>query len=221
MIYITGDIHADFTRFESRAIKRLKKDDHLIICGDFGFIWKGSQEEQKILKKIGNFKFKTLFVDGTHENFDLLNRHKIEPFCGGEARNICGNLYQLLRGQVYNIEDKRLFTFGGGESPDKELKMNMNNWWAEELPNISEMESAVRNLNKVNRKVDYIVTHEPPGKVKYLIESKDTSINALNKFFDDVTREVHFEHWFFGSMHVNKEFTNKYIAVFDDIVRLY
>lgn len=220
MIYITGDTHADFKRFENKILKKLKKDDYLIICGDFGFIWENTKQENNILNRIGKFKFNTLFVDGTHENFDILKSYEKVDFNGAKARHICGNLYQLLRGQVYNIDGKKIFTFGGGESPDKEIRIYMNNWWVDELPKINEMKTAVENLNRVERKVDYIVTHEPPGTIKYLIDGSDKGINTLNRFFDDVTKEVKFENWFFGSTHINKEFTSKYISIFDDIIKI-
>lgn len=55
MIYITGDIHGDFSRFKSPLLRKLKKNDALIVCGDFGFIWEGTQAERKILKKSGSF----------------------------------------------------------------------------------------------------------------------------------------------------------------------
>ena len=39
MIYITGDCHADFTRFNTENFPEqaeMTKDDYVIICGDFG-----------------------------------------------------------------------------------------------------------------------------------------------------------------------------------------
>ena len=42
MIYITGDTHADFSRFSTKNFpeqKEMTKDDYVIICGDFGGIW--------------------------------------------------------------------------------------------------------------------------------------------------------------------------------------
>lgn len=39
MIYVTGDIHGDFSRFEEKELKKLKEGDVLLICGDFGFLW--------------------------------------------------------------------------------------------------------------------------------------------------------------------------------------
>ena len=46
MVYITGDLHGDFSRFSSPAMRRLRKGDTLIVCGDFGFIWNGDKKEE-------------------------------------------------------------------------------------------------------------------------------------------------------------------------------
>ena len=72
MLYVTGDTHGDYERFTSSALKKLKKGDTLFICGDFGFIWNGSKNEEKLLKKIGKLKYNVCFIDGTHENFSRL-----------------------------------------------------------------------------------------------------------------------------------------------------
>lgn len=81
MIYITGDLHGDISRFSAPAMRRLRKGDTLIVCGDFGFVWDGSAKEQKLLKKIGAKPYTVLFLDGCHENFQLLqeiSRHRME-----------------------------------------------------------------------------------------------------------------------------------------------
>ena len=39
MIYITGDTHSDFSRFEDDKFSiqtEMTEDDYVIICGDFG-----------------------------------------------------------------------------------------------------------------------------------------------------------------------------------------
>ena len=72
LIYVTGDLHGDMERFKSKKLKKLKKGDTLIVCGDFGFVWDGGKKEQKLLKWIGKRRYQILFVDGTHENFDRL-----------------------------------------------------------------------------------------------------------------------------------------------------
>ncbi|MDQ5983412.1 MAG: hypothetical protein RUMPE_00423 [Eubacteriales bacterium SKADARSKE-1] len=220
MIYVTGDMHGNPIRFKVKQLKKLKKDDNLIICGDFGFIWEETSYEKRLLKKIGKLKFNTLFVDGTHENFDLLNKYETVDFKEGRAKNISGNLYQLLRGEIYKIDGKTIFTFGGGESPDKEIRAQSNKWWETELPCIAEMKKGVNNLCKYNRQVDYIISHEPPGKIKSLIYGNDFNVNILNRFLDDVAKEVSFKAWYFGSTHINKKLTQKYNAIFDEIISL-
>ena len=45
MVYVTGDTHGDIKRFSDPRLRSLKKGDTLIICGDFGFIWDGSNME--------------------------------------------------------------------------------------------------------------------------------------------------------------------------------
>lgn len=217
MIYVTGDLHADISRFENI---KLKKDDTLIVCGDFGFIWDGSNSENKLLKKIGSLPFKTLFVDGTHENFDLLNSFSIEDFAGSKARHICGNIYHLLRGNIYTLEGKTFFAFGGGESLDKDMRLSCGKYWDAELPSINEMKFAVENLNKVDRKVDYIITHEPPAKVKGLFNDRIDNINTLNRYFDEVSEYVECKRWFFGSVHKDRKIPPKYIALFTSIMEI-
>ena len=83
MLYVTGDTHGDYERFTSSALKKLKKGDTLFICGDFGFIWDGSKNEEKMLKKIGKLKYNVCFIDGTHENFERLRSYEVSEFKGG------------------------------------------------------------------------------------------------------------------------------------------
>lgn len=218
MIYVTGDTHGDFRKFDDRNIKRLKKNDILIICGDFGFIWDGSVAENRILKAIGDKRFTTLFVDGTHENFDLLNEYEEVEWHGGKAHHIIGNLYHLMRGQIFDIYGKKFFTFGGGESKDKDMKIAVNRWWKEEMPTLKEMKESVKLLNNFNRQVDYVITHEPPSNINKLLNLEEDNVNILGKFFNDLAVEVKYEKWFFGSCHIDRNFSSRYHAVFNSIV---
>lgn len=49
-IFLTGDTHGDFSRLRPEVFReqeRLTKADYVIICGDFGGIWDGSDTEQR------------------------------------------------------------------------------------------------------------------------------------------------------------------------------
>lgn len=219
MIYLTADTHGELDRFDSAQVRRLKAGDTLIVCGDFGFIWDGGPAEDKILKKLGKKKYQILFVDGTHENFDLLEQYPVSQWNGGKARQISGNLYYLLRGQIYEIEGKKIFTFGGGESSEKQYRMAAGKWWAREMPTLGEMREGADNLKAAGRQVDYIVTHSPPPKVcSDLVEPHNEWKNQLEAFFEQITKQIHYEKWFFGSLHIDRKVTFKDYALFQQIL---
>ena len=139
MLYVTGDTHGDYERFTSSALKKLKKGDTLFICGDFGFIWDGSKNEEKLLKKIGKLKYNVCFIDGTHENFERLRSYEVSEFKGGKVHHITGNLYHLMRGQVYDFDGVSVFAMGGGESPDIDIRSDLNSWAGDEIPTEAEL----------------------------------------------------------------------------------
>ena len=116
MIYITGDMHAEFDRIMYLA-EKMNKDDILIVAGDFG-IWNNSPREQYYFKNISKLDITVLFVDGNHENFDMLNSFEIKEWNGGKIHEIKPNIIHLMRGQIYNINNCSILTFGGAKSHD-------------------------------------------------------------------------------------------------------
>ena len=47
MIYITGDTHGELERFKGKELRRLGKNDILLVLGDFGFLWGRQQRGEK------------------------------------------------------------------------------------------------------------------------------------------------------------------------------
>lgn len=221
MIYVTGDTHGIASRFDDPRLKKLGRGDTLIVCGDFGFIWNGSKEEMSVLKKLSKKKYNICFVDGTHENFEMLSKLKIKKWNGGKVHHIAANIFHLMRGQVFNIEGTKIFTMGGGESPDIDIRFEMNTWSDMEIPTREELMEGVDNLQKYGGKVDLIVTHEPPAKIKdflMLHTGSDASITAINTYLEDVSRICEFSHWYFGSLHLDKYISTSHISVFNNII---
>ena len=221
MIYVTGDIHGVASRFDDPRLKKLSHGDTLIICGDFGFLWNGSKEEMNVLKKLSKKKYNICFVDGTHENFDMLSKIKITKWNGGKVHQIAANIFHLMRGQIYTIEGTKVFTMGGGESPDIDIRFEMGTWSDMEIPSRQELVEGVDNLQKYGGKVDLIITHEPPAKIKdflLLQTGTDASITAINTYLEDVSRICEFKHWYFGSLHLDKFISNTHICVFNNII---
>ena len=112
MIYITGDCHQDFERFNIDVFpeqKEMTKDDCVIICGDFGGVWNRNEEssrEAKLMDWLENRPFTTLFVDGNHENFDRLYAYPVEKWHGGKVHKIRPSVIHLMRGQIFELEEK-------------------------------------------------------------------------------------------------------------------
>lgn len=220
MVYITGDMHGEEKRFSSRRLKRLSADDVLIVCGDFGFIWNGSEQEKKFLDEIGEKPYKTMFVDGTHENFELLEKYPVVELFGGKVRHISGNLYHMLRGEIFTIDNETYFAFGGGDSPDREIRISAGTWYKQEMPSVDEMTYGVENLNTYDYKIDYVITHEPSGNARGLIDSR-SEISAIGSFFDELAKNVRYKCWYFGSVHFDRRVSAKNQAVFTEILPIH
>lgn len=221
MIYVTGDLHGQLSRFDDPALRRLKEKDTLLVCGDFGFLWDGSAAEMNTLRKLSKKKFNICFVDGTHENFDMLSKLKIKKWNGGKVHQIAPNIFHLLRGQVFTLEGQTVFTFGGGESPDIEIRFEMNTWSDKEIPTREELLEGVENLQKLGGKVDIIITHEPPARIKdflLLNTGLDAPITAINTYLEDVGKTCKFSHWYFGSMHMDKFISATHACVFRNVL---
>jgi len=248
MIYITGDIHGDPTRFSKNAFpeqENMTKNDYVIILGDFGLIWddKENKNEKYWLKWLDEKPFTTLFIDGNHENFNKLYSYPVEDWKGGKIHKISDSVYHLMRGQIFNIDNTTFFTFGGARSHDiqagildrndpdfklkkKELDKDPWNsyrilnetWWELELPTNEEIELGRKTLSKVNH-VNYILTHCPPNSVFKKLDFTEKE-NALTIFLDEVERDIDYDVWFFGHLHDNRKINNKMIMLYEQIVKL-
>ena len=96
------------------------KRDVVLVLGDFGFVWDGSKAEQKKLDWLRKRPYTLLFLDGSHENYDLLAQYPTVELFGGKVQALGGNVYHVCRGSVLELEGKKYLCFGGAESPDKD-----------------------------------------------------------------------------------------------------
>ena len=92
-----------------------------------------------------------------------------------------------MRGQVYEIDDKKWFTFGGAKSQDQAIRIEGKDWWPGEMASEREYEEAVRNLAANGWKVDYVVTHCAPTRT-----IKDLGFNFLFRGMKKLIRGTKF-----------------------------
>ena len=223
MLYVTSDFHGDFTRFQNPQLKKLKRNDHLIICGDFGFIWDNSKQETQLLNKLSKLKYTILFIDGVHENFKLIEQYPLQDWNGGIVRVIRPNILYLPRGQVYTIDGKTVFALGGGDDVFLDMSENESDE-IESMPTLDELEKAYERLKAIDFKVDYIITHDCSSKIKNFLDlnAHDGSvhINYLNTFLEALYEKADFKHWYFGAYHLDKLIPPKCTAVYKEILPL-
>ena len=222
-IYVTGDTHQsiDIKKLNMKNFpiqKELTREDYLIICGDFGMVWNNSKEELYWRNWLNTRNYTTLWVDGNHENFDLLEDLPTEEWNGGKVQFIEKNIIRLMRGQVFDINGYKFFTMGGGTSIDKADRKPHKTWWEQEIPTAEELQEGEDNLEAHDWNVDYVITHTTSNinmrKMGYI---KENSI--LNNFFDFLEYKLEYKEWFFGHFHTN-EIIGKHRCLYNDIVRI-
>ncbi len=246
MIFATGDTHGNFQRFSTKVFpeqKEMTRDDFVIICGDFGGVWDGSPREVYWLDWLEDKPFTTLFVDGNHENFTALNTLEVEEWNGGKIHRVRPHILHLMRGQVFDIGGFRFFAMGGAASHDiqdgildpaapgfeKEywLKRRLRqffrvrgvSWWEEEMPNQEEYAEADRNLERAGWKVDYIITHCCPTSVQQKL-NLSFSPDALTDYHQKLKCLCDFHYWLFGHYHDNRKIDDRFILLWEQIVRV-
>ena len=227
--------------------KEMTKDDFVIICGDFGGVWsegEESKEETMLLDWLDCKSFTTLFVDGNHENFDRLYAYPVEEWKGGKVHKIRPSVIHLMRGQVFEIDGKSIFTFGGASSHDidggilepddpdykkkkKELdrgylpyRINHISWWKQELPSEEEMEEGRKNLAAYGNKVDFIITHCCSSSTQILLGGNKFTPDILTAYFEEIRQTTSFKKWFFGHYHDNRNVYSDEILIYEQIIRI-
>jgi hypothetical protein len=165
MIYITGDTHGDidFKKLKVYFAHRYSSPkDVLIILGDAGIIWSKSEEYTSEYSLLGPT---VLFIDGNHENFDLLNKFPVVEIYSGKAHHIDENIYHLCRGEIFKINGLSFLAMGGARSTDRQYRKEGESWWKDEAITEEDMANAQKNLERYGYSVDYVLTHCAPSKI--------------------------------------------------------
>lgn len=225
MIRITGDPHGDISRFYelyyNHGEGHWTKDDILIFCGDWGFLFLNNKTENSFLDDLSSRPYTICFVDGNHENFDAINTYPIIEWNGGKAHQIRKNIFHLMRGQVFEIDGKTFFTMGGAYSIDKGSRTPGYSWWPDELPTDADYKEATSNLQKYGMKVDYIITHTLPREmILRLGKYPDAHDMELTGFLEWIMYEVDFKHWYCGHWHDDKELNDQFTILWFDVKEL-
>ena len=140
---------------------------------------------------------------------------------GGKVHRIRSNILHLMRGQIYTIEGKTFFTFGGAFSIDRLYRKKNISYWEEEIPSSEEYNEAIQHLEACNYKVDVILTHTAPREIVrrmgYMPIQNDLELTG---FLEYVMYQTEFTHWYFGHWHFDKKISESMTALWFDIKRI-
>lgn len=215
MVYITSDIHGafDIHKINPREFlpgQHMTKDDYLVICGDFGCLWDGGSSDQFWMNWLESLPWTTVFIDGNHENFDVISSYPAVDWKGGKTRQIRSNVFYLMRGEIFDFGGKSWLALGGGFSHDAQFRTQGLNWWNEEIFTEQEACNARKNLEKRNWKVDCVLSHNVflahPLHDKY---EQDMSIYTDDRihqqqFLEEIRKKTDYGAWFCGHYHKDR-----------------
>lgn len=220
MIKVTGDTHGDPVRFieNNMGDNEWTSDDYLIVCGDFGYIFRNNESEREFLDYLETKPYTICFCDGNHENFPAIYSYPKEKWNGGYVHRIRKNVLHLMRGQVFEIDGKKVFSMGGAYSIDRYVRKLNFSYWEEEIPNNQEYHEATQNLRENNDEVDIIISHTAPREIiRRMGKYPDVHDMELTGFLEWIMYQIKYQHWYFGHWHLDQTFDEKHTAVYFNV----
>lgn len=188
MIYITGDMHRDFSRLFNFDFN---KGDMLIILGDVGINYTLNREDDNRLKEyLGRFGITFFCIRGNHEERPKnIDTYKEIDMFGGKVFIEEEYPYLIFAkdGETYNIDNQKILVIGGAYSVDKKYRLVVGyKWFPEEQLSKSEMNDI---FNKVKgNHYDVVLTHTCP----YKYEPREMFLPGINQ--NEVDKSM--EHFF-------------------------
>ena len=167
-IAFIGDIHGD-TRSASYSMLYARDHDaeRVFFVGDFG--WQFDDGFLTEMKQIAErFDYSVEFIDGNHENFDVLYDYDIEP---DGYRHLTNNVLHIPRGTAMQIDGIDVLFIGGASSIDRHYRMAGLEWWPQELITSRDIDKALDVPN-----VDVVVSHETPWLPKLSNKNNEDEI---------------------------------------------
>ncbi|MEI6206657.1 MAG: metallophosphoesterase [Desulfuromonadales bacterium] len=230
-ILFTGDMHGEkgIHRLDRESFPEgdvLDRGDFVIIAGDFQLIYDHSgltRHERQWLEWLSDRPWTTLFIDGNHEHMPRLRSLPLEERFGARVGRAAPNVYYLLRGERYEIDDRSFLCLGGAHSIDRDRRVPGESWFHEEVPTEAEVLST--RMAAERGPVDVFLTHTCPPDIKFQlpIHTRNDISDPTEHFLAELRPVVNPRIWIFGHFHVNwkgREGKTDYVCLFDEIALL-
>lgn len=171
----------------------MTKEDVVVIMGDAGFVWDGSETDKYWQDFLDNKPWTTFCVLGNHENYDMIEQLPTTTFGGEEVYQVSKSVFYAKTGRIYDLCGQNCFVINGADSHDKEYRTPNVSWWAQEQITEEDIDIAKANLGKYNGTVDFVFSHTGGQEVCNFLGFKPTiSDNRLTRILDGVIYKKHF-----------------------------
>ena len=227
-IFITGDTHGVFERIYALCENfDVTNKDLLIVAGDFGINYYLNKKEQRNKYKLNELPINLLIVKGNHERRpEKIGTYKSKEWNKGIVyyEEEYPTLLFAKDGEIFELNDKKVFCCGGAYSVDKFYRLeNHLSWFGDEQLTSDEMDTIVSAIK--DKKCDYVVTHTCPLRyipTEMFLPMVDQSKvdNTMEKWLDKVFDNIEFKKWYCGHYHTNKSIDNIRF-LFNDIVEIF
>ena len=81
------------------------------------------------------------------------------------------------------------------------------------------MENWIKNLEKVNYKVEYIISHCSPTSIQTLLNPMYKK-DILTDYLQEISEKCEFKKWYFGHYHDYRQVNSEFILLYEDIISL-
>lgn len=231
-IYLVGDTHQSLYNFNLiKSKNKLTKEDIVIVIGDFGFYWNNSIQEHNKRKELAKLPCKICFIDGNHENHELIGKLPIKEMFGNEVGyDEKYGFIHLKRGYSYIIQEKSFLCLGGGHSVDLSIRKEGISWWKQENISTEDILALLKTLEQ-KQDFDYVLTHTCPMSIlkelekQKLLMHKVPSFWVINHINEEVLEvlknSITFKYWMFGHFHLNSVFLyGKFQGLYNHYIKL-
>jgi predicted phosphodiesterase len=156
-IAFIGDVHMN-TDWTVRAIRHAanRGADVIVQLGDYGYTFDASFV-RSVEEALAVANLPLLFVDGNHEDFDLLLR---QPVGAGCVRHLSAHVAHLPRGFRWEWGAVHFLAMGGAHSVDRPYRTPGVSWWPEEAITDEQVREAAEAGT-----TDVLISHDCPAGV--------------------------------------------------------
>lgn len=224
-IYFCGDTHLNINLNKLYAFSHkvnLDESDYIIHLGDIGICWFPQQnaKELEILDFYNNLGCKILFIPGNHENYSRLFGDEFKEVDIGihnDVKQISKNVFMLISGKFYTINNKTIFGIRGASSIDKGNRVPNISWWKQETLDIKEYEKHLYASECM--KVDFVISHTGTKNFKSKCLGRNSYNDITEDMISNILTKLQYKAHIFGHYHFDlKYIEHKQICLFDKIL---